>query len=135
MDLCCRARLAASGYNPEDVGSPLSSYTKLDVQNPVISDDKIVGTVVYVDYYGNAVTNISESITGDFGLKPGDTVQVKVSGKTVPVKFGTIYSDVPEGKEVMFVSNGLGMVQLSINLGDFAGVYGIKAGTGIEIEK
>ncbi|MEJ2739179.1 MAG: SAM-dependent chlorinase/fluorinase [Dehalococcoidia bacterium] len=60
--------LIASGYNPEDVGSPLSSYTKLDVQNPVINDDKIVGTVVYVDHYGNAVTNISESITGDFGL-------------------------------------------------------------------
>ncbi len=49
--------------------------------------------------------------------------------------FGTSYSDVPEGEEIVFVSNNHGMVQLSINLGNFAGTYGLKAGTKIEIEK
>jgi len=46
-----------------------------------------------------------------------------------------MYSDVPQGEEVVFVSNNHGMVQLSINLGNFANTYGIKAGTKIEIEK
>jgi S-adenosylmethionine hydrolase len=41
----------------------------------------------------------------------------------------------PLGKEIVFVINNLGMVQLSINLGNFADTYGVKAGTKIEIEK
>ncbi len=127
--------LIASGYSPDNVGSPLSSFTKLEVQSSAITDNRIMGAVVYIDHYGNAVTNISEKIAGDFGLKQGDTVQVKVSGDIIPVKFGTIYSDVPEGKEIMFISNSLGVVQLSINLGNFADVYGIKTGAKIEIEK
>lgn len=127
--------LVASGYHSDDVGIPMDNFTKFEVQNPAIIDNSIVGTIVYIDHYGNAVTNISGKITGDFGLKQGDSVQVKSQGNTIPVKFGTIYSDVPKGKEIMFISNNLGVVQLSINLGNFAGVYGIKAGTKIEIVK
>ena len=90
---------------------------------------------MFIDHYGNAITNISEKLANEFGVKPGDMVKVKSSGNTIPIKFGIIYSDVPEGEEIMFVSNNLGMVQLSINLGDFAKAYGVKAATKIEIEK
>jgi len=127
--------LIASGFPPKDVGRPLTSYVTLDVQDPVVADDRLLGTIVYVDHYGNAVTNISETDATEFGLEPGDVVQVTSLGNTIPVTFGTIYSDVPQGEEIVFVCSNLGMVQLSINLGNFADTYGVKAGTKIEIEK
>ena len=127
--------LISSGYRSSDVGGPLTSFTTLDVQEPAISDRKLLGTVVYVDHFGNAVTNISANTIAEFGVKPGDTVQLKTAENTIPVKFGTIYSDVPQGEEIIFVSNNLGMVQLSINLGNFASTHGVKAGTKIEIDK
>jgi len=127
--------LIASGYDPNDVGSPLTSFTTLDVQEAAIVDHKLLGTIVYIDHYGNAVTNISERTASEFGVKPGDMIQVKGLGNTIAMKFGTIYSDVPQGEEIIFVSNNLGTVQLSINLGNFAITYGVKAGAKIEIEK
>ena len=127
--------LIASGYNPSNVGSPMTSFTTLDVQEPVIVDHKLLGAIVYIDHFGNAVTNISEKTASEFGAKPGDTVWVKNLGNTIPVKFSIIYSDVPQGKEIMFISNNLGMIQLSINLGNFASTYRVEAGTKIEIEK
>jgi S-adenosylmethionine hydrolase len=71
----------------------------------------------------------------EFGLKPGDTIQVKSPQSIVAAKYGTIYSDVPHGEEIAFVNNNLGVVQLSINMGNFAKTYGVTAGTEIEIEK
>jgi len=127
--------LIASGYRPSYVGDPLTNLTTLDIQDPVIAGNSLLGTVVYIDHYGNAVTNISGEIASEFGIKQGDIVRVKGSGNIIPVKFGNIYSDVPEGDEVMFISDNLGMVQLSINLGNFAITYGFKAGIIIEIEK
>ena len=46
-----------------------------------------------------------------------------------------MYSDVPQGKEVVFVNNNLGILQLSINLGNFARTYAITAGMTVEIRK
>ena len=126
--------LIASGYNPQDLGTPLAIYRTLDIQDPVTAGRKLLGTIVYIDHYGNAVTNISGKTVSEFGLKPGDPVNITIPRGKITARFGTIYSDVPQGEEIMFVVNNLDMVQLSINLGNFADVHGVKAGTKIEIE-
>jgi S-adenosyl-L-methionine hydrolase (adenosine-forming) len=127
--------LLASGYSPQDVGIPYPGYITLDVQEPVIADQKLLGTVVYIDHYGNGITNISGKNADEFGLRPGNNILVKSQQNVISSRFGTIYSDVPKGQEIVFVNNNLGVVQLSINLGNFAAKYGIKAGSKIEIER
>jgi S-adenosylmethionine hydrolase len=126
--------LVASGYRTKDVGIPLASPRILDIQVPAIVDNKLLGTVVYVDNFGNCVTNISRKTANEFGLKPGDTIQIRSGGSTVSASFGTIYSDVPEGKEIVFVNNNLDLVQLSVNLGNFSETHNTKAGARVEIE-
>jgi S-adenosylmethionine hydrolase len=125
--------LMAKGYQPNDAGTPLSSYNTFDVQEPVISTGKLPGTIVYIDHFGNAVTNISRKTADEYGLKPGDSIRLKCAQSEILAKFGTIYSDVSQGKEIVFVSNNLDMLQLSINLGNFADKYAVKAGTKLEI--
>lgn len=127
--------LLASGYHIQDVGIPLSTYVTLDIQKPAIAGNKLLGTIVYVDHFGNGITNIPGQTAEEFGLKPGEPVDVNYDGKIITAKYGTNYSDVPKGEAIVFVINNLGMVQISINLGNFAGTYGIKAGTKIEITK
>lgn len=127
--------LVASGYRLQDIGTPLTNPKTLDIQEPTIVDHQLLGAVVYIDHYGNCITNISGKTANEFGVKPGDTIQVKSPQSIVAAKYGTIYSDVPHGEEIAFVNNNLGVVQLSINMGNFAKTYGVTAGTEIEIEK
>ncbi len=127
--------LLASGYRPQDFGIPVTAFETMDIQEPAITDHRLMGTIIYIDHYGNAITNISEKTANEFGLKPGDLVRVEGPEGAITAKFGIIYSDVPKGEAIVLVSNSLGMVQLSINLGNFAGTYGVKAGTKIKIEK
>ncbi|MGD0854584.1 MAG: SAM hydroxide adenosyltransferase [Dehalococcoidia bacterium] len=113
----------------------MTTFETLDIQEPAITDHRLVGTIIYIDHYGNAITNISEKTANEYGLKPGDLLNVDIPQGTISAKFGIIYSDVSKGEAIVLVSNSLGMVQLSINLGNFASTHGVKAGTKIKIEK
>jgi len=129
------AALIARGTRPQDFGPALSNPRMLDIQEPQVSGQKLLGTVVYVDHYGNCITNIPGATATRSGINKGDGVKVKTADKTVDARFGTIYSDVPRGDAIVFVSNNLDVVQLSINLGNFSKTYSIDAGTKIEIDK
>ncbi len=127
--------LMASGYDAQNVGEPIENPVTLDIESPSVVGNILSGAVVYVDNYGNCVTNISEETAVNFGLQSGETILFSGGQNGISIKFGTIYSDVPQGDTVMFVNDNLGLLQVSINLGDFADTYDIKAGTNIEIKR
>ncbi len=92
-----------------------------------------MGTIVYIDITASTY-NISGGTAGD-SLQPGSTIELNIDGQIFNIPYGTIYSDVAVGENIAFVNNNLGILQISINLGDFASTYGIQAGTKIEITK
>ena len=126
--------LISAGYRLQDLGPAVTGYRTLDIQDPVIAGRRLLGTIVYIDHYGNAITNIPGKTAGEFGMQPGGWVSVSMPQGEFSARLGMIYSDVPQGKEIVFVVNNLGVVQMSINLGNFAGKYGVKAGSKVEIE-
>jgi len=129
------AVLMSTGFDAQDVGPVMEDYTTLDVQEAAIAGDTLLGTIVYIDHYGNALTNISGETAGEFGLQPGSTIELNINEQIFDIPYGTIYSDVAVEENIAFVNNNLGILQISINLGDFASTYGIQAGTKIEITK
>ena len=126
--------LIASGYNPEDVGPAVASPLLLDIQEGGIADGKLVGSIVFIDHFGNCLTNITSETLSTYGLNIGDTVQIIISGNTIIAKYGENYSDVLKGEPIVLI-NSLGTVQLSINKGSFAAIYSIKTGTHFELEQ
>ncbi len=129
------AVLMSTGYKAQDVGPAMEEYNTLDVQAAQISGNKLLGTIVNIDHFGNAITNISGETANEFGLQPGSTININIAGQVFNIPYGTIYSDVPIGENIVFVNNNLDIIQVSINLGNFAGTYGITAATKIEITK
>jgi hypothetical protein len=126
--------LIASGYNPADVGSEVATPLMLDIREGDIVEGKLIGSIVFIDHFGNCLTNIPAETLITYGLNIGDMVQIVVAGKTIAAKYGEDYSDVLKGEPIV-LANSLGTVQLSINKGSFAGVYGVKTGTDVEIER
>ena len=83
--------IISSGYPPENVGVLLASPRTLEIYEPVIVGDTLLGTVVYIDHYGNCITNISRDITNEFDLNAGDMIKIKGPDSTIIATFGTIY--------------------------------------------
>ncbi|RMD98972.1 MAG: hypothetical protein D6814_06465, partial [Calditrichaeota bacterium] len=51
----------ANGEKLENLFAPISGIVQMPPLQPVIQDDKIIGQVVYVDRFGNLITNIAKA--------------------------------------------------------------------------
>jgi len=81
-------------------------------------DGKIIGTILYIDRFGNLITNISPSlITSSASLQIGDNA--------IPVC--SCYADVVEGKLLAIVGS-CGFIEISVNLGNAAKKLGLRVG-------
>lgn len=126
------AGLIASGHRPEEFGPKVADPMTLDVQEASILSDKLTGAIVNVDKFGNCVTNIPEEMTSHLKLKIGDSVLIRTAEGNISANFGSRYKDVPVGREVVF-TNRLNLVELAINMGNFAKTHNLKTGAKIEI--
>ncbi|WP_196891479.1 SAM hydrolase/SAM-dependent halogenase family protein [Aureivirga marina] len=81
------------GGKLEVVGKPLENYKELTEFQPVVQkgNNQITGSVIYIDNYGNVVTNISKKLFKDIGK--GRKYEI-VAKKYVFKKVYSKYSDI-----------------------------------------
>ena len=121
------AALLASGTTPEELGPRVAGITKLDIPEARRAGETVMGSVVFVDRFGNCLTNIPESLMRDLGAGKADRVVVSWRGGDATMIVGSAYGDVPEGDPIALL-NGSSPLQLSVNMDSFAGVCGVTAG-------
>ncbi|MBR7157316.1 MAG: SAM-dependent chlorinase/fluorinase [Bacteroidales bacterium] len=97
----------------------------------VVTSDRIVGRVVYIDSYGNAITNITKEsffkVVTSAMVKGMKNIQCVIFVQGPYMKLETIsegYWDVEPGEEVAFF-NSLELLEIAVNSGNFAAVEGI----------
>ncbi len=58
----------ARGGTLEVIGKPLLEITKtVEMQPQIVSETKIIGSVIYIDNYGNVITNITKELFNQVG--------------------------------------------------------------------
>lgn len=129
LDLFCRA-VEIIMEHKMDILHPCTLQNAA-AECPVIMEDRIIGRVVYIDSYGNAITNISKeqfskgliSMRAAEGMEHGFTIFIQ--GPYLKInKIYSGYNDVATGMDVAFF-NSLGLLEIAINKGNFAAVEGI----------
>jgi S-adenosylmethionine hydrolase len=105
-------------------GPPLRDYGRLDWPEPRPKRDGIEGEVVYLDRFGNAITNLESSL-----LKSSEGAVCEVYGRrrrTCPLK--GFYQAVA-AKSLVAVVGSSGFVEIAVNGGSAAKVLGLRIGT------
>jgi len=105
--------------------------TKMAFQ-PVVRVDQIKGKVIYVDHYGNAFTNITETL---FNATVKNRKFV-ITFRSPAYKIRTIsksYQDEHEGEMLALFSTS-GYLEIAINRGDASSLLGLKPDTSVLIE-
>ena len=122
----------ASGVPISSVGPEINDFVRLKIPRAKLRNGKIQGQVIRVDIYGNVITNISDSLLGEAGIKLGDLITIKLSGQTFPVRFVRTYGDVPKGEKLCHLESRR-LLEVSINMGHLAKTFGIHVGDQIVI--
>jgi len=104
----------ARGVNPERFGPPAENWQTVAWPNPAVKGKKLVGKIIFVDSYGNLITNISRQ---DYGaLLASRPFQIKGKGWRINRLHDT-YDRVASGEPLaLFGSSGL--LEIAVNRGD-----------------
>ena len=94
------AHIARNG-NLEVIGKPIKQIKELTNINPVINSEgnQILGSVIYIDNYGNLITNIKKIVFNEVGK----TRDFTISARTV--KFNKIYNGYSEAIDFSLPKN------------------------------
>jgi S-adenosylmethionine hydrolase len=113
------------GLPVADVGTPVSSWVVLVREPLVVQPDRVAGVIVFVDHFGNLITNIP----GEALPRPGRPGHVTVAGHAVRGCVRT-YAEAEPGALVALVSS-CGHLEIAVNQGNAARLLG--AGVGAEV--
>lgn len=115
----------SQGLDPAALGPVATSWVRLDSPPPTAIPDGLAGEVVFVDRFGNLITNLPGQVLLD------RSVCVQVGDHTVPLQVRT-YADAGPGSLVALVSSG-GRLEVARVQGDAARMLGATVGTPVTV--
>ena len=101
----------SKGIPTETVGEPFTEYIRGKVKTPAVDSHRISGEIIYIDRFGNGITNIGEDL-----LKKKKNLQILIRNTTIK-NLSTVYSDVHTG-EVLALIGSSGTLEISVNQGN-----------------
>lgn len=118
------AAYLATGGDARLLGSEVERWISLKIADPVWDGQEVRGQIIYVDRFGNGITNIGGVELER--LAQGEEVEIWVGGFKIDGIRHT-YSRVGEG-EVLAVMGSCGLLEISVNLGSAQERLGLIAG-------
>jgi len=104
---------------------------RLVYPQPVERDDELLGVVIYVDGYGNLVSNLTRAQVQSLQTRfPTSRLLVRIRGSRRPVAVSRTYGDVSEGAPLALFGS-FEMLEIAVREGNAAEI--LAAGPGTEI--
>jgi S-adenosylmethionine hydrolase len=123
------AAALATGTPPASLGDSVDDMVRLDVPVPAIEPGRVRGEVIYVDHFGNLVTNVpAETVT-----RLGQTAEVQVRGTRI-VGVSPSYGAVAPGSAVAVVGSW-GLVEVAVRDGSAHATLGAGVGESVVLER
>ncbi|MDW7775598.1 MAG: SAM-dependent chlorinase/fluorinase [Methanosarcinales archaeon] len=113
----------SSGMVMEEVGDTLQNFVEMDFYCPGVIDGKVRGQIVYVDCFGNAITNIPGKVMFEW-FNYGDVLDI--CGVNMP--FVKTYSSVKKGMPLLVVGSH-DYLEISVNSGSAVKLFGLEVGS------
>ena len=131
------AAFLSKGIKLSDLGPELDSQDieYLPFLKAKIIGKKIVGQIIHIDRFGNAVTNITKTITEKLGVNYGDIIIIKINKKPKIEKricFKPTFSQVNKGETIALI-NSDDKIELSVNQGSAEKALELKVKMFLEI--
>lgn len=121
-----------AGRPPESLGKKISAVSEKVPLRATIDRNVIIGSVIFIDSYGNAVTNITREIFSRVFEGREFRILIK-SNKYYTEKISFRYSDEPVG-EIVTRFNSLELLEVSVNGADLCQLFGVDTGDAVRVE-
>jgi S-adenosylmethionine hydrolase len=119
----------ATGMALSDVGEEVDvdSLETIKLREPTVDDDHVHGEVRSVDHFGNLSLNVHRADLEAAGMNLGDTVELRLHGRTLQVPFSVTFGEVAPGRTTV-CEDSYRRITVAVNLGHAART--LRAGRG-----
>jgi S-adenosylmethionine hydrolase len=128
-DTACKL---ANGEKPESLGKVVSQYQERTPIRAAIDRNVINGSVIYIDSFRNAITNISRELFERVGQDRAFEIFVQ-SNHYVIRKINHSYNETPAG-EILALFNSIGLLEIAMNQGNAADLLGLSTNSGVRVK-
>ena len=122
----------ARGGTLEIIGTPKKEITVRTMFRAIFENNVIRGMAIYIDHYGNIISNITESMFKEYGKGRAFSILFRKAEYEIN-QISKSYCSVVEGERVALFSS-TGYVEIAINKSNANKLFGINQGDIIRIE-
>ena len=122
----------ARGGTLEIIGGPKDAFIQRSLFRAVVNEGMIRGTIIYVDSYGNVVTNINEKLFREIGKGKSFTIYFRESRYKIH-QIVKSYNHIEEG-DSLALFGATGYLEIAINSGNASQLLGLNINETIRIE-
>ncbi len=128
-DAACRI---AKGEKPESLGKVIKEFQKRVPIRAAIDKSVITGTVIYIDSFRNAITNITRDLFDRVGKDRTFEIFVQ-SNHYKLTRINTYYHETTPG-EILALFNSVGLLEIAINKGNAADLLNLSTNSTIRVK-
>jgi len=122
----------AKGYKIDAFGPIIRNIVKLPLANIEIVNGKLVGEILYIDGFGNIITNIVNKSIHCSEIPVGAPFTVSIGEQSKKMTLCSAYEEVSVGKPLMIIGSS-GFYEISVNKGSAKVLFQANIGDVIEI--
>ncbi len=122
------AAFLACGGALEGLGPPVADLVELPLPRPRAEGARLVGEVLHVDRFGNAITNLGRSEVE--AIAGGRTVSVEAGGRRLAL--ARTYGDVAEGEPLALIGSA-DLLEVAVREGNAATALGLGRGSEVVV--
>lgn len=121
-----------AGKKPSELGTSRKEISEKVPLRATIDKDVIIGSVIFIDSYGNAISNITREVF--YRVFEGKEYRILIqSNKNHTEKIFEKYSDVPVG-EMLARFNSLDLLEIAINGANVSELLNLNVGSVLRID-
>ena len=128
-DTACKI---AKGNKINTLGSVIGQFQKMIPIRAAIEESVITGSVIYIDSFRNAITNISEDLFQRIGKNRRFEIFVQSNHYKLK-KINQYYNETSPG-ELLVLFNSVGLLEIAINKGNAADLLNLTVNSNIRIK-
>jgi len=121
-----------NGRKPSQLGTRMNKISEKLPLRATIDKEVIIGSIIFIDSYGNAISNITREIT--YRVFEDNVFRISIqSNKNYTEHISRTYSDVPVG-ELLARFNQLDLLEISINGANISELLSIEVGSSVRVD-
>jgi S-adenosylmethionine hydrolase len=121
-----------AGKKPSDIGKSVKTLSERVQLRATIDKDVIIGSIIFIDSYGNAISNITREVF--YRVFENKVYRILIqSNKNYTDQISLRYSDVPVG-EMLARFNQLDLLEISINGADVSELLSLSVGSVLRVD-